>query len=61
MEGRAILPKKFISGKMTSVQLVIYDVFRLLSIALSLYPEAGTVVIATTHDYFKARQGGNEA
>lgn len=52
---------EFISGKVTLVQLVIYDVFRLLSIASSLYPEVGTVVIATTHDYFKARQGGNEA
>lgn len=52
---------EFISGKVTSVQFVIYDVFRLLSIALSFYPPAGTVVIATTHDYFKARQGGNEA
>lgn len=43
------------AAKWLQCSLVIYDVFQLLSIALNLYPEAGTVVIATTHDYFKAR------
>lgn len=52
---RAALPQEFIKRKSDLGAVCDLRCFAIIINCLSLHPEAGTVVIATTHDYFKGR------